>query len=225
MSDNATTFKAAACVLAIKWSFNPPASPWYGGFYERLVKSVKGPLKVLGRAILTVSKLASLIIDIESLVNERPLTNVSADCQDQAPITPAMLLGQVWGNQGSSSRVNNGAVSLDTPMQNREHARKRLQHLQMVHQHLQKRWEDEYLSQLRLFHRQKVRTIEISELVYVMNGQKRQHWRLGVVVRTFPGRDGRTRVVEVKVAGNTFIRPINLLVPLEVSCTEQASLA
>ena len=39
-SDNATTFRAAAEAIQCTWEFNPPAAPWFGGFYERLVQSV-----------------------------------------------------------------------------------------------------------------------------------------------------------------------------------------
>ena len=41
ISDNATTFKAAAQILTIKWEFIPPASPWFVGFYERVVSPSK----------------------------------------------------------------------------------------------------------------------------------------------------------------------------------------
>ena len=33
----------------IKWKFNPPVSPWMGGIWETLVKSVKRFLKVIIR--------------------------------------------------------------------------------------------------------------------------------------------------------------------------------
>ncbi|GBM81435.1 hypothetical protein AVEN_20036-1 [Araneus ventricosus] len=41
-------------------------APWWGGFYERLVKSVKDPLrKILGRALLTYEELSTILIEIE----------------------------------------------------------------------------------------------------------------------------------------------------------------
>ena len=60
-SDNGTTFVAAAKVLCIRWIFNPPAAPWFGGFYERLVRVVKTPLKkVLGKALLRPAELVTV---------------------------------------------------------------------------------------------------------------------------------------------------------------------
>ena len=58
ISDNGKTFKSSVCKSfllknRIDHTFILPASPWWGGFYERLVRSVKLPLKkVLGKAIL-----------------------------------------------------------------------------------------------------------------------------------------------------------------------------
>ena len=50
-------------------------APWWGGFFERLVRSVKRCLKkVLGNARLTFSKLLTTVVEIEGTLNSRPLT-------------------------------------------------------------------------------------------------------------------------------------------------------
>ena len=46
ISDNATTFKSDAVqhyvlTKGINWQFNPPASPWWGEFFQRMVQQVK----------------------------------------------------------------------------------------------------------------------------------------------------------------------------------------
>ena len=49
----------------------------WGGFWERLVKSVKHCLKkTIGRAMLTFDEMATLIVKIEVTLNYRPLTYV-----------------------------------------------------------------------------------------------------------------------------------------------------
>ena len=64
-SDNATTFRAAAEAIQCTWEFNPPAAPWFGGFYERLVQSVKAPLqKVVGQALLHIQDLYTVLTEI-----------------------------------------------------------------------------------------------------------------------------------------------------------------
>ena len=42
-------FKAAGKLLYLQWSFIPPASPGFGGFYERLVKAVSAIEKSIGK--------------------------------------------------------------------------------------------------------------------------------------------------------------------------------
>ncbi|GFW38331.1 integrase catalytic domain-containing protein [Trichonephila clavipes] len=93
-SDNLLAFKAAERELAyfanifkdiefqnfvagkgIHWEFIVERAPWWGGFYERLVKTIKDPLrKILGRALLTFEELSTILSEVEVIVNHRPLT-------------------------------------------------------------------------------------------------------------------------------------------------------
>ena len=64
----------------------------WGGFYERVIKSVKSSLKkILGVKFLTKSELETVLIEIESCVNSRPLTYVSTDTNTEI-ITPSQFL-------------------------------------------------------------------------------------------------------------------------------------
>ena len=68
-------------------------SPWWGGFYERLVKSVKTPLKkIFPKAMLDAEQLTTILAEIEAQLNSRPLTYLSADPGDYSVITPAQIL-------------------------------------------------------------------------------------------------------------------------------------
>ena len=59
VSDNFSSFIGGKLIsylrgLDIAWSHILPKSPWWGGFYERMVKTVKSAMRnVLGRARLT----------------------------------------------------------------------------------------------------------------------------------------------------------------------------
>ncbi|GFQ67959.1 integrase catalytic domain-containing protein [Trichonephila clavata] len=88
-SDNARTFKAVEKELAyfanilkdsefqnfvtdkgIHWKFIVERVPWWGGFYERLVKIIKDPLrKILGKALLTFEELSTILSEVEVIVN------------------------------------------------------------------------------------------------------------------------------------------------------------
>lgn len=77
----------------IQSNFIPPASPWWGGFWERLVRSVKDPLKkMLGNSLVNYDQLKEILLEIALVVNERPLTTVTEDPNDLNPLTPAMFL-------------------------------------------------------------------------------------------------------------------------------------
>ena len=63
-------------------------SPW-----QRLIDMTKLALKkALGRAFTTLTSLQTPIVEIEGILNNRPLTAVPTDINDPDPITPANLL-------------------------------------------------------------------------------------------------------------------------------------
>ena len=108
VSDNAKTFKAASKELVtvmqdpevkkyftkegIRWSYNLEKAPWQGGFYERLVKSLKRCLKkTIGQAKLSFDELATVIAEAEMILNSRPLSYISSEDLEE-PLTPSHLL-------------------------------------------------------------------------------------------------------------------------------------
>ena len=72
----------------IQWSFNHTSAPHFGGVWERLVKSAKKALKItLNDQLVNDETLLTLMAEIKSLLNSRPLTHVSVDPQDLEAIT------------------------------------------------------------------------------------------------------------------------------------------
>ena len=77
----------------IEWKFISCRAPWYGGYWERLVRLTKNALKkTLGRAFVTLSSLQTLIVEIEAHLNIQPLTYVSSESNEPEPLTPSHLL-------------------------------------------------------------------------------------------------------------------------------------
>ena len=68
-----------------------PKGPMVGGLFERLMKSTKRLRKALGRAKLPHDELLTSLIEIEMVLNSRPLIYISADDLDE-PLTPSHLL-------------------------------------------------------------------------------------------------------------------------------------
>lgn len=77
----------------IKWQFIPAYSPHFGGIWEAGIRSSKFHLKrALGEAHLTYEMLNRLLIQIESVLNSRPMTPLSSDPQDLTPLKPSHFL-------------------------------------------------------------------------------------------------------------------------------------
>ena len=93
--------------IGIKWVYNPPEAPHWGGFWERLVKSVKAPLKkILKNTLLMQEQLDTVICQIERQINSRPLMAVSDEI-GFVPITPAdILIGRKLGTYPDASLPN-----------------------------------------------------------------------------------------------------------------------
>lgn len=68
-------------------------APWWGGYWERLVRSIKSPIKkVIGRSTLRYDEMSTLLTEVEAVINARPLTYVYDDQESVSyPLTPSDL--------------------------------------------------------------------------------------------------------------------------------------
>ena len=67
----------------IRWQFIVERAPWWGGFYERLVGSVKRCLKKsLGKTLLSFPDIVTMVTEVEAVLNSRPLTFLYLDIGD-----------------------------------------------------------------------------------------------------------------------------------------------
>ncbi|KAK2577592.1 hypothetical protein KPH14_000909 [Odynerus spinipes] len=77
----------------MQWHFIPPHSPHFRGLWEAAVKSAKYHLKrVIGETRLTYEELYTILVQVESCMNSRPLCPISSGPMDLTPLTPGHFL-------------------------------------------------------------------------------------------------------------------------------------
>lgn len=228
-SDSGSNFKGACNLLAkfkqdiikdpdlnhfysehyIQWRFSPPLSPAFNGLAEAAVKSSKSHLKrVIGDRPLTFEELTTIFVQIEAILNSRPLCPLSNDPSDISVLTPGHFL------------VGSPLVSIpETPPveTTRINQLARWQLLRQMVANVWKRWNHDYLHTLQQRAKWHITqyNVKIGDLVLIKeDGIPPLHWSRGRVTKLFPGQDSIVRVVELKTAKGYFTRSLAKLVPL-----------
>jgi len=150
----------------------------------------------------------TVLTDIEAIINSRPLTYVGDDIRDGGVITPALLaIGRDLGSPPDAP-PRKAEVSLS----------ERCKYQQRLQSHFWSRWLREYLPGLTV--RQKWTKEEMplkkNDVVLISEDNiPRGKWKLGKIVDTFPGKDGRIRTVRVQTKKGMINRPVQKLHLLE----------
>ena len=193
VSDNAKTFKCSTLkaffsltIFLGNLTFREPLGGV--GFFKRLVRSVKRCLKkVMGHSKVNYEEFETLLIEVEGILNSRPLTYVSEEFIH--PLTPSSLrVGRRLLNQVAEVKYRDGGNSA-------KGLSKRQKHLNLVIDHFWKRWRREYLTELRKHHHgrkdSEKRRVQEGDVVCVHEDlTSHQNWKVGVVQKLILGRDG-----------------------------------
>ena len=142
--------------------------------------------------MLTLFELYTVLQEVSSLVNQRPIGRPPNDPNDGAYLCPNdMLLGR------ASSRISQG------PFKETNNPRHRVEFVQQIVDSFWKRWIRDTFPSLvprRKWDAQK-RNVRLDDVVNVADTNAgRGKWFIGRVVQVYPGSDGKVRNVKIKTA-------------------------
>ncbi|XP_055586245.1 uncharacterized protein LOC129738941 [Uranotaenia lowii] len=196
-----------------KWTFNPPAAPHFGGCWERLIQSVKRTMNDFDPPRLPSDEiLRSMLMEIEMILNSRPLTDIPIDNDSEPPLTPNHFL------LGSSNGSKPPIIFDDRPIV----LKRSWKMAQQYADTFWKRWVNEYLPTLtrRTKWFQPVKPIQEGDLVIIIDGNlPRNYWPRGRVVKAIAAQDGQVRRVTVQTSKGLLERPATKVAVLDVGAT------
>ncbi|GBP71487.1 hypothetical protein EVAR_103373_1 [Eumeta japonica] len=219
-SDNATNFTMAdkelreaasevekyATAKRIVWKFIPPGASHMGGAWECMIRTIKSSLyAVLKERKPREETLHTLLLEVEHIINSRPLTPVEPDLNKEALTPNHFLIGRSCGVS---------PIGLFKATDADSHTWKTAQRLADEFWH---RWSMEYLPNLLL---RKTFTAghqepKVGDSVLIADKtMPRGLWPRGRVVKAIPGRDNKVRVVEIQTKLGILKRPTSRLVVL-----------
>ncbi|XP_072395159.1 uncharacterized protein [Diabrotica undecimpunctata] len=208
---NQTKFTEFFSNFNIIWSFNPPRSPHFGGIWEAGVRSVKFHLRrVMGNERLGYDEFNTVITQIESCLNSRPLTPLTENPEDLEVLTPGHFL------IGCSLKC----LPQEDLRQHNPFRISRFHHVTQIIQHFWDKWSKEYLSHLQT--RSKWRTsssrqLQIGDMVIIKEDDLPPlKWQMGRVIDVHPGRDNVVRVATVRTSNGQFKLGVNKLCVLPI---------
>ena len=193
----------------VNWNFNPPAASHMGGCWERLIRSTRRILStILSNQLVSDDVLLTIMVEIEGILNSRPLIPLSFDSSDSEPLTPNHLL------------MTKGNINLPPGLFDKRdcYVRRRWAQVQYIANQFWIRWVREYMPYLNS--RQKWFTdtsnFKVDDLVLLLeDSQPRSRWSNRRVVEVYPDSKGKVKIVMVKTSRSLVKRPITKICLVE----------
>ena len=192
----------------ITWKFTPPHSSHMGGVWERQIRTIRKVLQgVIQEQSLNDESLRTLMCEVESILNNRPITALSDAPNDLQALKPNHLL-----------LLREGPPIPPCLSDEADRYKSRWRQVQYLSAIFWKRWVKQYLPELQ--RRQKwlyeKPNISVGDLVLMVDESvPRGLWPMARVIETYPGKDGLVRSVKIRTKNTQLVRPITKLVMLE----------
>ena len=149
----------------------------------------------------------TVLIEVEGIINSKPLGYTSSDIADPDPITPNMLL---MGRRDPSIPQ---VIYSETELL----SRRRWKQCQALADQFWVKYIRNYLPSLqtRSKWQQERDALTVDSIVMIVDQQlPRALWPVGKVTAVFPGADGRIRTAQVQVKDRTYTRPVARIIRL-----------
>lgn len=196
-----------SCQNNLQWHFIPPRTPNMGGLWEAAIKQMKLLMKKhLKSHVLKTDELASVLVEIEAILNSRPLSPINSTDPDDFVLTPGhFLIGRPLVAPQPSNRSQEKLSSL-----------RRWQLTQRLSQNFWTEWKAKYLQSLQRSQKATRRNhlFKTGDIVFLRDETlPYRQWPMARISATFPGSDNVVRVVDVFCQGKTYRRSTAHLIP------------
>ncbi|KAK5975415.1 Retrotransposon domain containing protein [Trichostrongylus colubriformis] len=240
-SDNSTTFHAAENAITsvlfssnswtaisnycvkhkITWKFITPLSPWKGGFYERLVALFKTAYKKsVGRVVLPLNQLQTVVVEIEATLNSRPITSFRERNAFAYVLRPIDFISPTVDIQLPPLPSQSDPI-----FEVSHHLAPWYKETLSILDQFWELWQSDYLSALQERQQTRIRqpkystaTPQVGDIVIVAD-DKLAHgqWPYGLIEKLHIGKDKSIRSADVRMpSGNIKTRSLTHLYPLEI---------
>lgn len=191
MTINSSTHK-------VNWKAIEECAPWWGGFYERIIRSMKTSMrKVIAKRITSPGELQTVLTEVEGALNNRPLTYVYGEPDEPLPLTPADIIG------GKLQLHDFIGKQQGSDIEDAWRSRCR------VTQEWWARWRREYLKELGATVQAKAasnKQLSEGDVVIIEDKGPRTFWKMCRIEKTYPGSDGTIRSCLLRSSGKELLR-------------------
>lgn len=192
----------------IEWKFNPPLASHQGGVWERLIRSIRRILHaMIGERLVNEETLRTFLVEVEKVMNDRPLTKVSDDPADLEVLTPNHIL-----------LLRRNPASVPEEIDEADKYKARWKHVHLLANEFWQRWTKEYLPALQERQRwlEKKANLKVGDLVLVADkNTPRGQWPKALIEEVYPDVDNVVRRVTVRTAEGTYLRDVRKICLLE----------
>lgn len=198
----------------ITWKFNPPGASHFGGVWERIIRSVRQIMYgLLKEQNITFDEegLRTLCCEVENILNNRPLTQMSNDPNDLTYLTPNNLILNRSGATCPPGIFEKGD----------NYTQRKYKQIQYFAQMFWQRWRKEYVTLLNQRSKWQcpTRNVQVGDIVLVADTSPRNSWYLALVTEVYKDKNGLVRIAKIKAKSGEFMRPIHkLCLVLENNC-------